>query len=193
MYNDICGVIHINSYDFDKTIFDGDSTVKFYLYCLMRTPRMWLRLPRLAFEAAFVLKKDKQRFKQNMFAFLKDLKDPEAEVIRFWDRHINGIKPYYAAQKRDDDIIISASPEFLVREAMKRLGKMTVMASPVDIRTGMYTGLNCHGKEKVRRLYEAFPGIKIDKFYSDSHSDDPMAEIAEEAVLVRGNELLPWN
>lgn len=185
-------MIIINSYDFDKTIFDGDSTVKFYLYCLRRTPRMWLRLPRLAFEAAFVLKKDKQRFKQNMFRFLTDLKDPEGMLEEFWNANIGGIKQYYLKQKREDDIIISASPEFLVKAAMKRLGSMPVLASPVDIHTGMYTGKNCHGSEKVRRLYEAFPSVKIDVFYSDSHSDDPMAEIAGKAVLVRGEELLPW-
>jgi len=186
-------VITINSYDFDKTIFRGDSTAKFYKYCLLRTPRMWLRLPRLAFEAVTLLKKDKQLFKQHMFAFLTDLKDPEGEVERFWDSHMSGIKPFYLARKRDDDIIISASPEFLIKSAMRRLGSMPVMASPVDIHTGLYTGLNCHGEEKVRRLRERFPDAVIDEFYSDSHSDDPMARVAKKAVLVRGDRLLNWD
>ena len=59
----------MNVYDFDNTIIRGDSTALFYMYCLRRTPRMVLRLPALAWGALFVLKKDKQRFKQDMFAF----------------------------------------------------------------------------------------------------------------------------
>ena len=66
----------MNAYDFDNTVFRGDSTARFYVFCLLRTPRMIRRVPRLLWEAAFVLKKDKQRFKQNMFAFLSDLDDP---------------------------------------------------------------------------------------------------------------------
>ena len=64
---------------------------------------------------------------------------------------------------------------------------------PVDLHTGRYLGPNCHGEEKVRRFREAFPGAQVDTFYSDSHSDDPMARIARKAVLVRGEKLLPWN
>ena len=33
---------------------------------------------------------------------------------------------------------------------------------------------------------------KIEAFYSDSHSDDPMAALAERAFLVKGERLLPW-
>ena len=56
-------------YDFDNTILRGDSTARFYAYCLVRNPRMLLRLPGLLWGALFVLKRDKQRFKQDMFAF----------------------------------------------------------------------------------------------------------------------------
>ena len=66
------------------------------------------------------------------------------------------------------------------------------MASRVDIRTGVYDGLNCHGEEKVRRFREAFPDGVIDSFYSDSYSDDPLTKLASEAWLVKGDELKPW-
>ena len=182
----------LNVYDFDNTILRGDSTALFYLYCLRRTPRMLLRLPGLVFGALFVLKKDKQRFKQNMFAFLADLKDPEKAVDAFWDKNIRRVKRFYLQTKREDDVIISASPAFLVAPAMKRLGVSNVLASPVDAHTGLYSGKNCHGEEKVRRFYGAFPGGRIDAFYSDSHSDDPLARIAERAYLVKGEKLADW-
>ena len=182
----------MNVYDFDNTIIRGDSTALFYMYCLIRTPKMLLRLPGLAWGALFVLKKDKQRFKQSMFGFLRDLKDPEGMVSHFWDKYLSRVKPFYLSGKRTDDLVISASPEFLVRPAMQRLGEKQVLASPVDIRTGLYLGPNCHGEEKVRRFNEAFPNGHIERFYSDSHSDDPLARLADQAFLVKGETLLPW-
>ncbi len=183
----------MNVYDFDKTIFCGDSTARFYRFCLGRTPKMWRRLPRLALEALFVLPRDKTRFKQSMFGFLKDLDDPEKAVAEFWQRNRGRIKPFYLEKRRADDIIISASPEFLLRPILTELGVTRLLASPVDIHTGLYSGENCHGREKVRRLRETYGDVQIDEFYSDSHVDDPLAEIAKTAFRVKGDRILPWD
>lgn len=182
----------MNAYDFDKTIFNGDSTARFYVYCLIRTPKMLLRIPKLVFEAMFVLKKDKQRFKQNMFAFLTDLKDPDRMLKCFWDKNRKRIKKFYLPIKRDDDLIASASPEFLLRPMIEELGIRFLIASPVDMLTGKYTGPNCHGQEKVIRFRREFPDKSIDAFYSDSHSDDPMAFIAKKAYMVKGEKVFDW-
>ena len=58
--------------------------------------------------------------------------------------------------------------------------------------TGKTDGKNCHGAEKVRRLHEAYPDVQIAEFYSDSRSDSPLAELAERAYLVHGQERTPW-
>lgn len=183
----------MNVYDFDKTIFRGDSTARFYRFCLRRTPRMLKRLPRLAFEALLVLPRDKTRFKQSMFGFLRDLDDPERAVTEFWQQNRRRIKPFYLEKRRADDIIISASPEFLLRPILTELGVTRLLASPVDIHTGLYSGENCHGREKVRRLRQAYGNVEIDEFYSDSHADDPLAEIAKSAFCVKGDRILPWD
>ena len=182
----------MNVYDFDNTVIRGDSSFLFYVWCLRRHPRIFRRLLGVAWYAAKYLKKDKQRFKQYMFGYLSDLPDPEKEVSAFWDRNIRRVKPYYLQRKRDDDVIISASPQFLVAPAMARLGVKGVIASPVDMRTGLYSGLNCHGEEKVRRFGELYPDAAIDEFYSDSLSDAPLARLAKKAFLVKGDQLLPW-
>ena len=182
----------MNVYDFDNTILRGDSTVRFFVYCLARTPRMLLRLPGIAWGALFVLRRDKQGFKQGMFGFLRDLKHPEEMVSAFWKKNIRRVKPFYLQKKRDDDVIISASPEFLIAPAMALLSRARVLASPVDLHSGLYTGKNCHGEEKVRRFREAFPDGKIDEFYSDSHSDDPVARLAKQAYMVKGEKLEKW-
>ena len=78
------------------------------------------------------------------------------------------------------------------RQACALLGIRTCIASRVDPQTGKYDGLNCHGAEKVRRFREAFPDGVIERFYSDSLSDTPLARLASEAFLVSGEKLSPW-
>ena len=75
----------------------------------------------------------------------------------------------------------------------ERLGIKNLMASKVDKHTGLYDGENCWGEEKVKRLYEKFPNAKCEEFYSDSLSDTPLAELADKAMIIRGNELIEWN
>ena len=182
----------MNVYDFDNTVISGDSSFLFYVWCLRRHPAILRRLPGVAYYAVRYLKKDKQRFKQHMFGYLNDLPDPEREVSAFWDRNLSRVKAYYLRGKMEDDVIISASPLFLVAPAMARLGVKGVIASPVDMRTGVYGGLNCHGEEKVRRFKQEYPDAVVDGFYSDSLSDAPMARLAKKAFLVKGDRLLPW-
>ena len=67
------------------------------------------------------------------------------------------------------------------------------MASCVDKKTGKYEGVNCHGKEKVRRFYEVYEDVEIEEFYSDSYSDTPLAEISKKSYMVVGDMLYPWN
>lgn len=185
----------MNVYDFDQTIYRGDSTVDFYFYCMRTKPLMMRSIPGTV--GAFALYKtkvwNKTQFKQQMYRFLTALGDQELVVERFWRSHIKNIKPWYIEKtKRPDDVVISASPEFLLQPACEQLGIRHLMASRVDMRTGTYTGLNCWGEEKVRRFREVFGDVKIETFYSDSLSDTPLARIAQTAWIVRGDELIPW-
>ncbi|MBQ6595182.1 MAG: HAD-IB family phosphatase [Clostridia bacterium] len=184
----------MNVYDFDNTILRGDSTALFFFWSLRHRPRMWLDLPAQALNGLlFVLKKrEKQVFKQRMLAFLRFHPDPAKAVEAFWKENASRIKPWYRRQHREDDIVISASPEFLIRPMCRSLGIRTVLGSPVDPRTGHFSGLNCHGEEKVRRLHEVRPDAAIDAFYSDSLSDAPLARLAGRAYLVKGDDLTEW-
>jgi len=184
----------MNVYDFDNTILRGDSTARFFAYCLLHYPKMWLDVPAQAVNGLlFALKiRKKQVFKQRMLGFLRLIGDVDLAVEKFWEKNFCRVKDFYRETHRADDVVISASPQFLIEPACRKLGISCWMGSPVDKHTGAFSGLNCHGKEKVRRFYEVFPEGKIEKFYSDSHSDDPLAEISEEAILVKGEKLLPW-
>ena len=184
----------MNSYDFDKTIYDGDSTADFYLFSLKRHKKIITLAPSLfaAFVRFYVFKKgNKTEFKEVMYRFLRYC-DIEKDVEDFWDKHQHKIKDFYIKQQKADDVIISASPTFLLTPICDKLNINHLIASEVDCKTGKYSGINCHGKEKVRRFYEIFEDGVIDDFYSDSYSDTPLAEIAKKAYIVKKNDISDW-
>ena len=127
-----------------------------------------------------------------MYKFLRYC-DIQKDINDFWNINIDKIKPFYKNQQQKDDVIISASPEFLLAPICKTLKINYLMASVVDEHTGKYSGINCHGEEKVRRYREMFGDTKIYEFYSDSYSDTPLAKISEKAFIVKGNRLLDWD
>lgn len=186
----------MNAYDFDKTIYDGDSTADFYLFSLRRHKKIITLAPSLliAFIKFYVLKKGtKTDFKEVMYRFLTYC-DTEKDIKDFWEINKDKIKQFYFDNQRPDDVIISASPEFLLKPICKELGINSLIASRVDCKTGKYSGINCHGKEKVRRFYEIYGNdVIIEEFFSDSYSDTPMAEISKKAYLVKQDKLLDWN
>ena len=184
----------MNVYDFDNTIFDGDSTYRFFRFCLRRHPRVTLYLPRIGLAAlkyyAFH-RGTKTQFKERMYSFLQVCR-PAEDVALFWEKNLNRIKAFYLQTHENSDVIVSASPEFLLKPLEDKL-RITVIASRVSPADGKTTGENCYHAEKVRRFREIFPSEKIDTFYSDSYSDEPLALLADKAYIVDGKELIPWD
>ncbi len=184
----------MNAYDFDKTIYKNDSSADFYLYCLRKHPKVLKFAPKMV--AGFIKfyvfgKGTKTEFKEKVMLFASVI-DLEKDINAFWDKKIKGIKKFYLDNQKEDDVIISASPRFILEPICKRLNIKHLICSEVSPETGKFSGLNCHGKEKVVRFYKEFPDAKVEEFYSDSRSDTPMAEIAEKAFLVKGDKITNW-
>ena len=180
-------------YDFDGTLYMGDSTRDFTLWCMRRYPRVALTMPRTGIAAlrCFGLHSiDKTEFKGALYRFLKHVPYIEAEIELFWHAHEHKITGPCHAQP--GDLVISASPVFLLQRPCEARG-LELIASEVDPYTGQTLGPNCSGAEKVTRFRELYPNAEIDGFYSDSHIDDPLAHMAKRAFLVRGGALRSWN
>jgi HAD superfamily phosphoserine phosphatase-like hydrolase len=182
----------MNVYDFDGTIYDGDSTVDFYMFCLKRHRKIALSAPKTA--VYLLLNKvnavSRTRFKEVFYEFLRLVDDADKLAELFWQNNDRKIKSWYLAQKQSTDLIISASPEFLLMPICKQLG-VRLIASRVNKSTGKTEGENCRGEEKVRRYRTEFAD-PIDEFYSDTQSDRPMAAIATRSYLVNGNKIDNW-
>ena len=183
----------MNVYDFDKTIYNGDSTSHFIKYLIKKHPRTLLNLPRTVWEYLLYIAgvHSKTEFKEKMYGMFRYVDDIDKDLEDFWKKHKKNIKDWYIKQKRDDDLIISASPEFLLEPMCEELG-VSLIASVVDKKTGKYTGENCHGEEKVRRMYNSISEPDVEEFYSDSLSDTPLANESQHAFLVNGDERISW-
>lgn len=183
----------MNVYDFDGTLYRGDSSLDFCLYVLRKKPFVIGTLPDLVL--AWIRYRNHQisktAFKERIFSFLPCI-ETVSLVKTFWDTYEKNIMEWYPSRQQEDDMIISASPEFLIKPIAQRLGIRYVIASRVDPQTGKFNGLNCHDEEKVKRLYEEFPNAVIDDFYSDSLSDLPLARIAKRAYFVRRGKPEKW-
>ena len=183
----------MNVYDFDDTIYNGDSSKDFFLFCIKKHPIICLILPRFAFYVFIYMigKCSKEKMKESYFNFLRYLPNTEVEVTLFWEKNFHKIFDWYIKQKQNTDVIISASPEFLLKPVCDKLG-VTLIASIVDPQSGLYTGINCHSAEKVKRFTGLYPDVQINEFYSDSETDKPMALLAKSAFFVNNGVVRKW-
>ena len=182
----------INIYDFDKTIYDGDSSIDFFRYCTSKNKKCLLIIPNLiiAFIAYKLKIKEKEYLKSKFFSFVKYFLDINLEVEEFWRKNMHKIKNFYLKQRKETDIIVSASPEFLLESIAKKLN-VKLVATKINIHTGKIIGKNCYGQEKVERLKKI--GItKCYKCYSDSQSDLPIRKIANKGFIVKKNKIINW-
>lgn len=181
----------MNVYDFDKTIYDGDVSLDFWKYSIKRQPLLAIYLPYQVFSAVLFKGRmiSRKQFKERFFSFLKSMRS--LDLTTFWDTHQHKIKKWYLNQKKDDDLIISASPEFILKEITERL-KVKLIGTKMNTQTGEIFGENCRGEEKVKRLYKVRKGAIINEFYSDSKSDTPLKDIAMSAYLIKKNQIIVW-
>ena len=184
----------INVYDFDKTIYDGDSTIDFYLFCICKNPILVFLLPiTILYFIIYKLKIiDKLKFKEKFFSFLKYIKNIDNLVQLFWERNKKKIKTWFINDNSSNKIIISASPEFLLRYIINEINVIDIIGTKVNKHTGKFESKNCYGKEKVKRLNEKYSECLIEKFFSDSKSDKYLAQISKTSFLVKKDVVKRW-
>ena len=180
----------MNGYDFDDTIFRSNSMRRFYFFCALRLPYLFvLFLPVIA--VAGILRGlrilDKNKYLFALEWFIACVPHAERFAVKFWDKNMRRIKGWYLEQKRDDDIVVSASPYFLINEACKRLG-VACIATDLDTHARLH-GKHCHGAVKVQMFRERFGDQPLATYYSDSLSDTPMFRFANRGYFVKGDKV----
>ncbi len=183
----------MNVYDFDSTIFYPDSSMCFVLYAMKKHPSVFLNIFKVIPAAVRYGRKkiSVEQLKETLYGFLPRIKDIDALTDSFVEEYSDHIQKWYLERQKDDDVIISGSPEFYVGKFGKKFG-FEVISTRMDKHTGKIEGNNCTKEEKIRRLMEAHPGAAVENFYSDSLKDTPMARIAEKAYMVKKDRITEW-
>lgn len=184
----------VNVYDFDKTIYNGDASFDFILFNYLRSPKLFRYAPAVVFAIIGYIFgfQDRKGLKQSAFSFLKGVEDIDTVLDVFWEKHSYKMTDWYTKCSKKSDIVISASPEFLLAPIAKKID-VTLIATRMDERTGRIYGNNCRAEEKVARLEEHDRDRRLDinKAYSDSLSDLPLLQLAGESFIVRREKIIP--
>lgn len=186
----------MNVFDFDDTIYDGESGLDMFFYFVRRDSSLLRSFPTVV-KALTEYKKGNVTIEQALekyAPFVEEYlgKNPGllSDTTDFWDKHMKKIKSFYAEIQQPDDVVITASPEDTMREICARLGIKKYIGTKIDSDTGKITRL-CMRENKVKAFFEEFPDGKIDTFYTDSaENDKPLIDISEKAYIVKGDKLI---
>lgn len=181
----------MNCYDFDKTIYKKDSAISLLFFAIKQKPILFFYLFYVA--VLVVLNKLKfintKTFKEKYYKFLNKFEDKQSFIEKFWDKEFKNINNWFT--KSPDVrgggynlIICSASPEFVVKPIIDKVcPNCLIFCTQMDINTLKIKGENLKGEEK-RKILEKNGITKFKQVYTDSLSDFPLYDMAEEKYFI---------
>lgn len=182
-------------FDFDNTIYDGESAAHIFLYFLKKDFKGVLKFVPKFIEGCIKYKRHiitidevKSDYASYIKEYFKRIDNIEEDFEKFWDIHEKNIKPFYVKIQKEDDVILSASPYCLLNVMTKRLGIKNVISSELDATTGEI-GEICYHENKVKMFKAVYGDAEIDEFYTDSISDKPIMDISKTVFLVKGEKI----
>lgn len=183
-------------YDFDGTIYDGDSTFDFLKFLINKKKSILFHLPKMClYFIKYKLKLiKKETMKECFFEIFTKFKNIDELVNEFWNKNEFKLKHFFTKKKSHKyDIIASASPYFLLAPIANKYKVECLFASPVDMHTGKYNGKNCHGVEKVRLINKKYKDSIIEEMYSDDAiADKPLLDLANKSYIVKKNKIIDY-
>lgn len=184
----------MNVYDFDNTIYRGESGVDLFIYYLKKDPKLLKKLP-WAVAAVSKYKSTNMTLDDALsnYAYVVEeyaatIEDIHGDVKKFWDENSCKIKSFYLRQRRDDDVILSACVDVVLEEICRRLNIKNFIGSEVDL-VNMKLVNFCYRENKVKAFKERYPDAVIENFYTDSLNDQPIIDLAQNAYLVKGDKI----
>lgn len=177
-------------FDFDNTIYRGESSVDFSFYMIRHNKKILRYVPTILFSLAgyklCLLKKEKLEAIINNFfeGVLDGTESPPVFVKPFWETHACRLNEKILKLIEPDDVIISASPIFLIDGIREKLNTEKIIGTEVDLQQKKVTWFN-FGDNKVKRYKALYGDRQIDAFYTDSNNDKDLMGISREVFIVK--------
>lgn len=181
----------MNVFDFDNTIYDGESAVDFFKYCVKKKPSLSRHLPKVAamalkYKTGRVSRSEVAEFGAYMLGILaSNVKDLPEALDGFWKANASKLKPEILSLISEGDVIISASPSFMFEGIRGRLRGAEILSTEVDLKNAGIVRL-CYGENKITEFRRAHEGLIPENYYTDNFNDMPMIKFAKKAWLVDG-------
>lgn len=179
-------------FDFDNTIYDGESVFDFYLFSIKHNPKVAKYIVIVLYNlikyklGRTTMEDLEEAVKKYSSVYLNAFDNKEELVRLFWNKHMKKIKTWYTP--REDDVILTASFNLMMDEICRRIGVKACICSTVNRDTMQVDYIN-FGDNKRKTFLEQYKGITVDEFYTDNMFDKPMIDIAQKAFLVKGNKI----
>ena len=183
----------MQAFDFDDTLYKGESTFDFALFVIKKNKRLIKHLPGIlrALGAYKLCLWDEDKFLRELEKYTKvflENKDLLKELTQeFWLSHEKNLYLNMLEKVKFNDVIITASPEFLMMGIKDRLNTKHILCTKIDFDKGKITWLN-FGKNKVLCFKKVYKNKKIKNFYTDSYNDKPFMDFSDNVYLVSHGE-----
>ncbi|HTD28255.1 MAG TPA: haloacid dehalogenase-like hydrolase [Xanthomonadaceae bacterium] len=190
-------------FDFDHTLFRGDSGTGLITWMLRRNPlRLLVAILVSPFIAPLFLWVRARRFAISGYLWIATVLlsgrgDPDVLVAEYVDRNADALRarllPVALAELRahragGDPVVIATGASAALARAILALGKIEdipLIGSVSGLRWGgRVTAQHCHGENKLRMLREAGFDALIVRAYSDSTADLPLLRAARQPMVV---------
>lgn len=186
-------MIILDVYDFDNTIYDGESVIDFFMFCLKKKKSLAKHLPTIFYTTVLykmrLLSIDKllKNASKLTSAFINSKDDFNKLAEEFWIVNKRKLKPKYLSKLKETDVIITASPKFLIDKILPELKVADAICSEFNTKTGQFEFAN-FGENKVVAFKKKYPNEHINNFYTDSLSDSPLIKISENSFIIKKNK-----
>lgn len=187
----------INVYDFDGTLYIGDSSIDFFCYMFLRKVFIIFLIPKILFIGLLYLLRlvKLETFKSTFYSFLKKVDNPKKDIENFWIKYERKLNRELKEIIINDEnaVIVSAAPSFLIEPIALKLGVKNIICSNVNINDGKWLDSNCSCKNKIYFLNKKFKKYSIEKSYSNSYSDRFVAQQSKKAYLIINKKITDYN
>ena len=182
-------------FDFDNTIYDGESGFHAFLYFLKKDVPGLLKIAPKFFQRYIEYRKGTisvadvfNEFGDFAKEYCSRIEDVYGEFEKFWDLHEDRVKKFYFDMQDEEDIIVSACPMCLLQIICDRIGIKHIIGSDIDPIKGEINNI-CYSESKVVEFRKVYGDVMIDDFYTDSISDKPMMDISKNVFWVDGEKI----
>ncbi|EXM37454.1 phosphoserine phosphatase [Ruminococcus albus SY3] len=181
-------------FDFDNTLYHGESSIDLAFYLIRRNKRILLYVPSILINLAKykMCLVDREKAEQEINDFLKvAVKDKyeAAEIVEsFWDENSYRLDENMIKRVRKDDVIITAGPDMLIDGIKDKLGTDNIISSIIDPDKREMVYFN-FGENKAKRYKEVYGDTPIESFYTDSFNDKPLMKLATKVYIVEKGRL----